>query len=178
MIIQFGYITLFASAYPLAFAISMFSNVLETLSDSFKLGFVMRRPMVRQAHNAGIWDKILEVQIWLAVFTNVFVFGFASDQMAVWFPSLFEGIAGGVEDTTIVEGQGRVMIALLFSIEHCVLAAGLVIMYLLSPVPQWVRDEFARQDYAKGQALRDRLQDEHARMRESMSVSASASETS
>jgi len=44
--------------------------------------------------------------------------------MAVWFPGLFEGEAGGLVDTTIAEGQGRVMIALLFSIEHMLFATG------------------------------------------------------
>ena len=44
MVIQFGYITLFASAFPLAAALSLASNVLELGSDLFKLSFLCRRP--------------------------------------------------------------------------------------------------------------------------------------
>lgn len=172
---QFGYITLFASAFPLAFAISMVSNMIEVRSDAFKLSFVMKRPLVKPARNAGIWENILQITTWAAVLTNVFIFGFASDQMAMWFPSLFDGVAGGQIDTTFVDGQGRVIMALLFSFEHCLLAAGLLLMYFISPVPQWVADAQARQEYIKRKALRDRLHEDHQRFRQSIQTSGSAS---
>jgi len=91
MVTQFGYIVLFASSFPLGFAISMVSNFVEIRSDAFKLSFVCRRPRVCPAKNAGVWEAILVITVWTAVFTNTFVFGVASDQMAVWFPHLFQG---------------------------------------------------------------------------------------
>ena len=43
-----GYITLFASCYPLAAAWSMASNVLEVWSDSFKICFLSKRPVISE----------------------------------------------------------------------------------------------------------------------------------
>ena len=44
MFIQFGYVTLFSSAYPLAGLCALLNNMIEIRGDAFKLCFVHRRP--------------------------------------------------------------------------------------------------------------------------------------
>jgi len=57
---------------------------------------------------------------------------------------------------------------LLFGIEHAAILIGLLIMYFVSPVPHWVSVEMARQEYNKAEALRDKLEEDHAKLRESV----------
>ena len=61
MVIEFGYITLFASAYPLAACISIAANVIEIKSDSLKLATVYRRPPSEPAGDIGTWEVVLKV---------------------------------------------------------------------------------------------------------------------
>ena len=44
MFIQFGYVTLFSSAYPLAGLCALLNNMIEIRSDAFKLCFIHQRP--------------------------------------------------------------------------------------------------------------------------------------
>ena len=100
--VQFGYITLFASAFPLAGALALVCNALELGSDLFKLCFLCRRPPSERAANIGIWEPLLAFQVALSIFTNLFLFSFASDQMALLFPSLY----AEEEPVTAAEGRG------------------------------------------------------------------------
>ena len=49
-----GYITLFASAYPLAAAISVLANFAELRSDSIKLARVFQKPRVRPSAHCAL----------------------------------------------------------------------------------------------------------------------------
>ena len=57
---------------------------------------------------------------------------------------------------------------LLFGIEHAAIFLGLLILYVVSPVPHWVSVEMERQEYNKKEALRDKLEASHARLRASV----------
>lgn len=59
MVIEYGYITLFASAFPLASALSIVCNLIEIRSDGFKLAFVTRKPTARRVHSIGTWEKVV-----------------------------------------------------------------------------------------------------------------------
>ena len=52
----FGYITLFASAFPLGTTITAVFIYIETKSDMFKLERTGRRPFSRKAHDIGTWE--------------------------------------------------------------------------------------------------------------------------
>ena len=56
MFIQFGYVTLFSSAYPLAALCALLNNVMEVRGDAFKLCFVHQRPFVQRAAGIGTWQ--------------------------------------------------------------------------------------------------------------------------
>ena len=56
MVIQFGYVTLFSSAFPLAALCALVNNVIEIRSDAFKLCITHQRPFGQQVENIGIWQ--------------------------------------------------------------------------------------------------------------------------
>ena len=58
MFIQFGYVTLFSSAYPLAGLCALLNNVIEIRGDAFKLCFVHKRPFGARVNSIGSWQVI------------------------------------------------------------------------------------------------------------------------
>jgi hypothetical protein len=71
--VQFGYVTLFAGAFPLASTISILCNFVEIRSDIFKTTFITRRPVPARAKNIGTWELVMTCQVWLAILTNTCV---------------------------------------------------------------------------------------------------------
>ena len=56
MFIQFGYVMLFSSAFPLAAACAFFNNLIEIRSDAFKLCCVFQRPFAQRVGSIGVWQ--------------------------------------------------------------------------------------------------------------------------
>ena len=56
MFIQFGYVTLFSSAFPLAAMCALLNNVIEVRSDAFKLCMTFQRPFGQRVENIGTWQ--------------------------------------------------------------------------------------------------------------------------
>jgi hypothetical protein len=163
MCIEFGYVTLFASSFPLAALLSIVCNLVETRSDAFKLSFVTRRPLLRRRvgreegrNLMGAWLPVLRALAWLGVLTNVAIFGLASEQMVQFWPSLFQctganaNAAGAApvfeggnlhheSDFVFAEGQGRFVIGIVFALEHALLALCLLIAFAVSPLPSWLQ---------------------------------------
>ena len=59
MFIQFGYVTLFSCAFPLAAVCALLNNIIEIRSDAFKLCTSLQRPFGQQTDGIGIWLVIL-----------------------------------------------------------------------------------------------------------------------
>ena len=92
MVIEFGYVTLFASAFPLASCISVFCNLIEIKSDCYKLTHALQRPPAERVNSIGVWGGVLQVMMLLSIVTNASLFAFSSEQMAAWFPDLFRTV--------------------------------------------------------------------------------------
>jgi len=90
MVIQFGYITLFASAFPLASALALACNGAELYSDLFKVSYLCRRPRRPRVSGIGTWLGLLYVLVVASIFTNAVLIAFASDQLAPLLPQLFD----------------------------------------------------------------------------------------
>jgi anoctamin-8 len=56
MFIQFGYVVLFSSAFPMAGLCAMLNNLIEIRSDAFKLCFIFQRPFGQRVPNIGTWQ--------------------------------------------------------------------------------------------------------------------------
>lgn len=172
MVIQLGYVVLFASAFPLAPAICVVCNAVELIADSVKLAYVHRRPRPVRASSIGGWTACCYVLAIASIYTNLFIMGVASDQMAVVFPSMFEvprsvavskgdglhlkvlraiGIFRGPAITSgeyeMRDGMGRFVVLLLGVIEHALLLVLLVAQLFLTQPPSWVRLVTARRNH-------------------------------
>jgi len=76
--IQFGYTTMFISAYPLATVMSFVSNYVELRVDAWKLCQQCRRPEPRSCEDIGTWYSILEIISVAAVLVNSALVAFTS----------------------------------------------------------------------------------------------------
>lgn len=68
MFLQFGYVFLFSSVFPLAAVWALLNNITEIRSDAFKMCRVFQRPFAESAANIGAWQvRIFCRNSWLGV---------------------------------------------------------------------------------------------------------------
>lgn len=70
-VLQFGFITIFVAACPLAPLFALVNNWVEVRLDAQKFVCEYRRPVAERAQDIGIWFTILQVITHLAVISNV-----------------------------------------------------------------------------------------------------------
>jgi hypothetical protein len=78
-VMTYGYITMFAAAFPFGTTLTALFIVIEMKSDIFRLERNSRRPHVRQVHAIGTWETVLCGLSFVSVFTNIWLMSFASD---------------------------------------------------------------------------------------------------
>uniref|UniRef100_A0A3B4WFI7 Anoctamin n=1 Tax=Seriola lalandi dorsalis TaxID=1841481 RepID=A0A3B4WFI7_SERLL len=78
MVIQFGFITIFVAACPLAPLFALINNWVEVRLDAQKFVTEYRRPVVERAQDIGIWLPILQFITHTAVLSNAFLIAFTS----------------------------------------------------------------------------------------------------
>ncbi len=69
--LQFGFVTLFVAAFPLAPLFALLNNLIEIRLDAYKFLVANRRPMPARAEDLGAWTPILDGISKLSVLTNV-----------------------------------------------------------------------------------------------------------
>lgn len=79
MVLQFGLVTLFSVAFPLAPLLAFVNNIFEIRLDATKILGSYRRPVVRRVSDIGVWYKILDMLAKLGVITTGFIIAFTSD---------------------------------------------------------------------------------------------------
>jgi len=80
IVIQFGYLALFAVAFPLAPALALLSNWFENYIDSKKLCDFFRRPLPKGAADIGMWYSIFNIVSFFSVITYVAIIVFETHQ--------------------------------------------------------------------------------------------------
>eukprot|EP00854_Cymbomonas_tetramitiformis_P001394 gene1394-1997_t len=161
MVIEFGYVTMFASAFPLGAALSLVYNVVEMKSDAIKLSWACQRPPSMRAANIGTWQTVLSTMTVLAAITNVMIFGFGSDQMMEWLPGWYTDLGGKRE---LAEGMGRFVVGGVFVIEHVVLMVVMFLHYAIPDMPSDVQVEVARRAYEDHKAFLKAKKQERLRL--------------
>ena len=68
--IDMGYITLFAAAFPMGPAIALFANVVEIKMKIFSFLYVYKRPTCERCSGIGEWLNVMEGMSMVSVFTN------------------------------------------------------------------------------------------------------------
>lgn len=75
MFVQFGYVVLFSSVYPISALWAVLNNILEVRADAFKLCKVYQRPMSRRVKDIGAWQVGLDLIFSTSIFiSKLFVF--------------------------------------------------------------------------------------------------------
>ena len=128
MIMTFGYITLFAASFPLGVTITSLFIYIETKSDSYKMETLCRRAFSRKASDVGVWELTLDFFTFTAVFTNIILACFASDQIDAILPWM----AGAREDSLL-------SVITVFGIEHIMIIFVVIARFTFEGAPEWVK---------------------------------------
>ncbi|GIY12725.1 anoctamin-8 [Caerostris darwini] len=137
MFIQFGYVILFSSAFPMAAMCALMNNVIEIRSDAFKLCMIFQRPFGQRAENIGTWQDAMEVMGVIAVIVNCALIGM-SGQVQRMFPNL--------------STQGTIILIII--LEHLILSIKFGIAYAIPDVPQWVATKMAKVEFQRRDAVK------------------------
>nr|CAH8865358.1 unnamed protein product [Trichobilharzia regenti] len=78
MMIQYGFITMFVPAFPLAPLFGLLNNLFEIRGDAKKLVNQYRRPVLERVQTIGIWLTIIHVLASIAIRTNACIIAFTT----------------------------------------------------------------------------------------------------
>ncbi|TDG40819.1 hypothetical protein AWZ03_012750 [Drosophila navojoa] len=79
MVVQYGFITLFSLAFPLAPLLALINNVIEVRLDAIKMLRFIRRPVGMRARNIGVWQNIMAVVTHISVASSAMIIAFSSN---------------------------------------------------------------------------------------------------
>lgn len=137
MFVQFGYVVLFSSAFPLAALCALVNNLIEIRSDAFKLCTGLQRPFGRRVESIGQWQKVMEAMGVLAIVVNCYLIG-QCGQLQRLFPWLSPEAA----------------IVSVVVLEHLALLVKYLIHVAIPDIPGWVAEEMAKLEYQRREAFK------------------------
>ncbi|KAL2097617.1 hypothetical protein ACEWY4_006824 [Coilia grayii] len=137
MFIQFGYVVLFSSAFPLAAMCALINNIIEIRSDALKLCTGLQRPFSQRVENIGQWQTAMEAMGLIAIIVNCYLIG-QCGQIQRLFPWLSP-------EMTIIS---------IVVLEHFAILLKYVIHMAIPDIPGWVADEMAKLEYKRREALK------------------------
>lgn len=70
-VLQYGFVTLFVAAFPLAPLCALLNNIAEIRLDAYKMVTQARRPLAERVEDIGAWYGILRAITYAAVVSNV-----------------------------------------------------------------------------------------------------------
>ncbi|XP_052132194.1 anoctamin-4, partial [Frankliniella occidentalis] len=79
MVLQYGFVTLFVAAFPLAPVFALLNNIAEIRLDAYKMVTQARRPLAERVEDIGAWFGILQTITYISVVSNAFVIAYTSD---------------------------------------------------------------------------------------------------
>ncbi|XP_052471742.1 anoctamin-8 [Carassius gibelio] len=146
MFIQFGYVVLFSSAFPLAAMCALINNIVEIRSDALKLCTGLQRPFGQRVENIGQWQTAMEAMGLIAIIVNCYLIG-QCGQLQRLFPWLSPEMA----------------IISVVVLEHFAILLKYLIHVAIPDIPNWVADEMAKLEYQRREALKkhERLAQKH-----------------
>jgi len=140
LVIQYGYLTIFAATAPFACLLAVINNMVEIRTDAFKLLTGCCRPNYRGAQNIGTWYAILELLGVVAVFTNCALIGLS-------FEVLYASVSGyGTPEFFTL--------AIVVIMEHFIFILKYVIAFLVPDYPGWIIKKLAFEEWLKQEAFK------------------------
>uniref|UniRef100_A0A665WWL6 Anoctamin n=1 Tax=Echeneis naucrates TaxID=173247 RepID=A0A665WWL6_ECHNA len=137
MFVQFGYVVLFSSAFPLAAMCALINNIIEIRSDAFKLCTGLQRPFGVRVESIGQWQTAMEAMGLIAIIVNCYLIG-QCGQLQRLFPWLSPEMA----------------IISIVILEHFAILLKYIIHVAIPDIPTWVREEMAKLDYQRREAFK------------------------
>ena len=145
-VIQFGYIVLFAPAFPLAPFLAFINNIIEIRTASFKMCHAYQRPVFNPRAGIGSWMVVLNALGYMAVLTNASMITFVGSQDAE---------AAGLQTSGMTERMHQYPLWLRFVVvEHCVLSLRTALMILSPAIPEWINEAIEILDFRKANRYR------------------------
>jgi len=141
LVIQYGYATLFVSAFPLAPMFACANNIIEIRVDGWKLTQNTRRPWPSGAEDIGTWEDVLHLMSVIATVTNILMVTFLSPVFG---------------ERTLSE-----KILVFIGLEFFLLGIKLAIVVTGDAIPEDVQIQNERQAYYASKII-DNLQDKDA----------------
>ncbi|OWZ19357.1 Anoctamin protein [Phytophthora megakarya] len=139
MLVQFGYVSFFSLAFPLAPLLALLNNLFELRADAFKLCHTRQRPLAHKASGIGVWLHVLQIMSVIAVLTNCFHLAYST--------SLLERALPRVTATQKVW--------IVFGIEHLLLVLKVWLACVVPSIPREVTEALHRErDLAKHDSAR------------------------
>uniref|UniRef100_A0A8C8DSF4 Anoctamin n=1 Tax=Oryzias sinensis TaxID=183150 RepID=A0A8C8DSF4_9TELE len=137
MFVQFGYVVLFSSAFPLAAMCALINNIIEIRSDAFKLCTGLQRPFGVRVACIGQWQTAMEAMGLIAIIVNCYLIG-QCGQLQRLFPWLSPEMA----------------IVSIVILEHFAVLLKYIIHVAIPDIPTWVKEEMAKLDYQRREAFK------------------------
>ncbi|XP_063915509.1 anoctamin-1-like isoform X2 [Zophobas morio] len=78
MVLQYGFVTIFVTAFPLAPLFALINNILEMRLDAKKFIKYYRRPVPQRVKDIGVWYPIMAIIGRISVVSNAFIIAFSS----------------------------------------------------------------------------------------------------
>ncbi|XP_076001176.1 anoctamin-8-like isoform X2 [Genypterus blacodes] len=141
MFIQFGYVVLFSSAFPLAAMCALINNIIEIRSDALKLCTGLQRPFGQRVESIGQWQTAMEAMGLIAIIVNCYLIG-QCGQLQRLFPWLSP-------EMTIIS---------IVLLEHFAILLKYIIHVAIPDIPGWVAEEMAKLEYRRREAFKHEQQ--------------------
>ncbi|KAL0968243.1 hypothetical protein UPYG_G00264240 [Umbra pygmaea] len=138
LLLQFGYLSLFSSVYPLTAVFLLLNNVTEIRGDSYKICKLFRKPFSAPVSDMGVWQTAFEVLGFVSVMSNCW--------LLLLSPRVQEFcLEGGISSKNI----------LLFAIlvEHVLILLKMILAFMIPDEPDWVRIKREQMEFHSMQAL-------------------------
>uniref|UniRef100_A0A8C1UKS8 Anoctamin n=2 Tax=Cyprinus carpio TaxID=7962 RepID=A0A8C1UKS8_CYPCA len=137
MFVQFGYVVLFSSAFPLAAMCALINNIIEIRSDAFKLCTSLQRPFGLRVGSIGQWQTVMEAMGLIAIVVNCYLIG-QCGQLQRLFPWLSPEMA----------------IISIVILEHFAVLLKYIIHVAIPDIPSWVGEEMAKLEFQRKEAFK------------------------
>jgi len=128
--LQFGYVTLFVAAFPLAPLLALLNNMIELWVDAQKICKMSRRPNLPRAQDIGTWLSIFTYVAYIGVITNSGVLIFTSSSII-----------------KVEIGRDDIRVWMFLGFVFAVFSIKFVADFFIKDVPTDVSIQLERQDY-------------------------------
>ncbi|KAI7816372.1 calcium-activated chloride channel-domain-containing protein [Gamsiella multidivaricata] len=152
LVIQFGFCTLFVTAFPIAPIFALLNNVLERRVDAYKLLTQHRRPIAQHTQDIGSWSIILMLLTHVSVLTNALLIAFRSKWME---NNVFMKLPWVAQSGDNMYALLAVRLLFIFIFEHLVFIFKVGIANLVRDQPRTVKLAIERENYYARLALDD-----------------------